>query len=608
MTHPNGEVLPPLSSSTSSDSPRTTHSSVQNGADEYGQLRTLLIGAELAQLSRLQDRVDHMLVRAEDVSRVLPEAILVRSQKKDKQLTTALVPTVEAAITTSVKRNPQPLVEAIAPVMGPAIRRAIAHALSEITQRINQTLEQSLSMRSLRWRIEAWRTGRPFAEIVLSRTLLFRVEQVFLIHKRTGVLLQHVASGGQSMQDADMVSSMLTAIQSFVQGSFGTKTGDSLDSFQVGELTIEVESGPEALLAAVIRGSSPRRLRRVFVDALENIHLELGHEFEMFKGDATPFVASRPYLEDCLQMQSDQDRTGKKKSSWVLRILLLGVSAALLWWGYLAFQEHYRWSTYIERLKEEPGIVVLATEKHGGKRFVTGLRDPLATDPLSFLLEAQLDPTQVMSHWEPYQALQPQFVLERAKAILAPPDGLQLQFADGILSASGVAPREWINDAQKIARAVPGVMKFDDSALMDVGAEAQQLQLKELMTAKTQLEHQTVRFSPDTLDFAPGQDEQLKQAAGTLRVLFAAAQFVKQRVQVDVIGHADETGAPLGDQVLSLTRGERVIAELMRNGLTQGDLAMVRARAEEIPPAEKTSGSQSLAGRVSFRVNLLGKS
>src|SRR5690606_28059021 len=158
----------------------------------------------------------------------------------------------------SVQRNPQTLVDALFPVIGPAIRKSIREALASMLQTINQTLEHSLSPRSIGWRIEAWRTGQPFAQIVLSRTLLYRIEQIFLIDPRTGLLLAHVLSADlEDAQDGALVSGMLTAIEDFVEDSFGADEDETLESLQVGELTVWLEAGPYALLAAVIRGIPP---------------------------------------------------------------------------------------------------------------------------------------------------------------------------------------------------------------------------------------------------------------------------------------------------------------------------------------------------------------
>ncbi|MEO8349653.1 MAG: OmpA family protein, partial [Acidobacteriota bacterium] len=232
-------------------------------SDPLGELRRLLLVAEEAQVSRIQERLDDPEIHAEDVSRVLPEAIVLRSAKDD-DFSRALQPTVEKAIVTSVRRDPQVLVDALFPVMGPAIRKAIASALASMVESFSETLEHSFSVQGVKWRMEAWRTGKPLAEVILLRTVVYRVEQVFLIHRESGLLLQHVSATAAGVQDADMVSGMLTAIRDFVHDSFGGKEGDSLDTFQVGERSVWIEQGPHATLAAVVRGSAPRELRTVF--------------------------------------------------------------------------------------------------------------------------------------------------------------------------------------------------------------------------------------------------------------------------------------------------------------------------------------------------------
>ncbi|HSE97788.1 MAG TPA: OmpA family protein, partial [Blastocatellia bacterium] len=225
--------------------------------DELDELRHLLLEPEQTQIVRLQERLDDPRFNVDDVSRVLPEAITLRSSK-DSQLSAALMPTVENALTTSVKRNPQKLVDIIFPVLGPSIRKAISSALGEMVQTINQTLEHSFSFESLKWRIEAYRTGKPFGEIVLYHKMVYQVEHAFLIHRQTGLQLLHVARDTGAAQDADLISSMLTAIktaiQDFVQDSFGGSSDDVLKNFVVGERNVWVEQTTHAIVAAVIKG------------------------------------------------------------------------------------------------------------------------------------------------------------------------------------------------------------------------------------------------------------------------------------------------------------------------------------------------------------------
>jgi len=290
------------------------------------------------------------------------------------------------------------------------------------------------------------------------------------------------------------------------------------------------------------------------------------------------------------------------------------VGMALVWWGYHTLQDHRRWSAYVERLKSEPGVVVVTSEKRQGKRVIRGLRDPLAADPVVLLQESGIDPAEVIGQWEPYQALYPQFILTRAKAVLSPPDGVSLHFDNGTLTATGSAPRQWVEDAQKLARAIPGVTNFLESTSkeanarevvpVDPSASARELQRKEMVTAKERLEQQTVQFLVDTLDLVPGQETTVKDIAGTIRILLSAAQFVEQSVKIEVVGHADANGAPLEYQVLGLTRAERAIEELARNGITQSDLSALKARIEDAPQGGDAAARQ-LQGKVSFRVKLL---
>ena len=159
------------------------------------------------------------------------------------QLTRALAPSVEEAITASVRRDPRPLADALFPVIGPAIRKAIAHTLAAMMESLNRTVEHSVSWRAVQWRWTAFRTGKPFAEIVLLNTLQYRVEQVFLIHAETGLLLQHVSPDPRASQDADQISAMLTAIRDFARDSFRVGGGDTLDALRVGELTRHRRAG-----------------------------------------------------------------------------------------------------------------------------------------------------------------------------------------------------------------------------------------------------------------------------------------------------------------------------------------------------------------------------
>jgi len=284
--------------------------SVHN-SDELNSLRTLILAPEQLEISELKERMDDPKIRAEELSRVIAEAIVIRAAV-DRKLATALLPTIEEVIRDSVKRDPKFLADSIFPIIGPAIRRSIAESLRAMVQSMSNTLEYTFSWRGIQWRIESFRTGRSFAETVLMHTLVYRMEQIFLIHKETGLVLQHVAAESINIKDADMVSAMLTAIQDFVNDSFSAKEDSSLQNLDMGELTIWIEQGPRTVLASVIRGNPPSELRTVLKEILENIEFEYNMALEGFKGDASPFEPCKPDLLYCLTQAKKSDIRSNK--------------------------------------------------------------------------------------------------------------------------------------------------------------------------------------------------------------------------------------------------------------------------------------------------------
>ena len=434
--------------------------------DELAEVRRLLVRPEQERLDALQERLDDPHLRAGEVGDVLPEAIRSASAGKDGKLSRALGPALADAISVSIEKSRDVLVDAIFPLMGPAISKGIYDALRRMMQSLSQIIEQGFSARGVKWRLEAWRTGKSYGEIVLARTLLYRVEQVFLIHRESGLLLQHVAAPAVAVEGSDMVSGMLTAIQDFVRDSFSVDSADTLGTLEIGELTVWVEPGPHASLAGVIRGVPPPNLRSEFREAIEIIHGQAANEFASFEGDTTPFDRGRPHLEACLvEAERTAERRGISPTAWAA---VAGIAVVLGVVGYGRIREGRRWQGYLQALRDAPGIVVTTAEKRGGRYHVHGLRDPLAESPERLAEAAGISPDGIIGRWEPYEARHSPFVLARATEALKPPHGVELGFDAGVLEITGRAQHAWLVRARETARLIPGVAGVHEEGLVVV--------------------------------------------------------------------------------------------------------------------------------------------
>ena len=101
-----------------------------------------------------------------------------------------------------------------------------------------------------------------------------------------------------------------------ILSTFTGGEGDSLETLHFGELTIWIEQGPQAILAAVIRGKAPQEIKPFFQDAIKSINLEQSKALEAFEGNNAPFEAIKPSLEECLLVQfeaKEKTKTSKKR-------------------------------------------------------------------------------------------------------------------------------------------------------------------------------------------------------------------------------------------------------------------------------------------------------
>ena len=429
-------------------------------SDELEELRRLLFGVEQEKIEQLSDRLEVPENFSSQVSDVLPQAML-KSSKHGEDLSKAMVPTVEEIVRLSIKKDINKFADALFPVIGPAIRKSIRETIRQMMQSLNQTLEQGLSWQGFKWRLESIRTGIPFAQIALLHALVYRVEQVFLIHRDTGLLLCHLGQDDVQNQNPDLVSSMLSAVNDFVGDSFEVEAERSLNSIEVGDISIWLEVGPDTILAVAIRGEAPAQLRITLQQTLEQVQHELGDALANFKGDVSEFEERREVLRDCLQAQYRSERGPSPKT---LIIALLLVLALVYWLGTSIYQSQ-RYSEYADSLNNEPGYVVTESYHEDGVLIVKGLRDPLSRPAETLLSESSLDAARVSHRFEAYQSLDSEFVERRARKILNPPVGVTLAFDGNRILVTGSADLAWRETMQSRIPLIAGIESYDATAL-----------------------------------------------------------------------------------------------------------------------------------------------
>lgn len=562
----------PDSSQVVAPTPTATDMSARPHRDGLSALRDLLgVARTDEEVTRLERRLEDRVVRAQDIAEVLPES--VRAANQSGRLAPALDGAVANTLKDLVRRDPEMLGEALFPVIGPAIRRAIAEAMKSLVQGLNTAMEQKLSARGMRWRLESWRTGVPFREVVLKHTLEYRVRQVFLIDRRSGLLMAHAGDEDALAVDEDAVSAMLIAIQDFVRDSIGDDESEGLSSAELDDETLWVVTGPRAQLAAVIDGFPPRELRTYLSERVENVHGAFDHWLVAFP-DGGDVPGGLPLvLDECLRSATKpgEQPGSPAKAVVVLALAAIAVAALAGWWWREDQQRRDVLDTVAERIEAAPGRVLIGRAKSDDRTIFYGLADPLADDEAGLLAGLEFDEVPPAFRWEPYRSEENAIALRRVRSKLDPPDDVTITAQGDRITVAGVADEEWFERAQAYARVYDGGWRLDLDALKRAApppapAPRPGPTLEQLIA---QVERGRVTFARDVEVTEAGARAVVEVAEALTKVQASAAEQ-GATLAITVVGQTDTVGPDQVNANLRAARAQWLADELRRAGALRG--------------------------------------
>lgn len=543
--------------------------------NELDELKSLLFGAEKQALDSIAERVQKPETRAVDVADVLPEAIRL-SHKKGGELVANLRGPVGQCLRESFQEQPQEYADALYPVMGPAIRKYIVNTLRAFAQQLNETVEQSMSVRGLKWRFQAWQSGVPFGEYVILRTLLYRVEQAYLISRENGLLIGHVHHTASRIKDSDAVSAMFTAIQDFVKESFSPDRSGRLETADMGEFTLWAVHGPHALLVCVIRGVPPASLRADLSAILERIHFRYGERIREYAGDTSTTQGLEEELNDCIRLEARIPKDEKKRRlSPVLLFVLLLFAGALIYLGignWLAWRQQTRLAAVLD---STPGVFVSGIERDGRTFTLHGLRDPLSSSIETVAENAGLDADQIIARFRPYRSLEPEMRVERARVLLEAPPTVSVEALEQVLVLSGTASQGWIDRVR--SKVAAGVLEISVSL-----EGVQSLDLLQLQNDVADAREAHFYFSDGTTLAGPDVAN-LREHAAKLRGLIDRAQRLETSIAIGIAGFTDGTGPPEFNSNLAAARAEIAAQALLENGIAESNITRLSDLSAEAP-------------------------
>jgi hypothetical protein len=250
-------------------------------------LRAIVAGPDRQRMAALEARIAEVEHRTGD----------------HEALVAAVSPILSDAIRKQVREDRDAMIESLYPLIGQLISRAVAESIRDLARTIDRRMRTSFSPAYLLRRAQARAAGVSDAELALRDALPFRVTELFLVHRESGLLLLHLptgAGGDVGGGDADLISGMLTAIRDFAQDAFGRGEEGGLDEIQYGNRRILIEATQHVYLAGVVDGVEEAGFRDRLREAALEVENAYNDVLKRYDGDASQFQAAEPQLAPLL--------------------------------------------------------------------------------------------------------------------------------------------------------------------------------------------------------------------------------------------------------------------------------------------------------------------
>ena len=323
--------------------------------NDYESLKKLLLQDEIEAIVKLDERLHELLKQTQDhdliIQRLTPiigDLLKETISNSSDEIAKVMAPIMGDAIKEQVKTQKQTIVDALYPVMGNMIAKFVSSALKDTLDEINAKVQNNLSFSALKRKITARIKGVDESELLLRESSLGIIETLFLIHTDSGLLIWQGSRDKEDVIEAEMVSSMLSAIRSFVNDWIAQSSDVfELNTIDYGDSKILLEVSGSCYLAVVIRGEARAKMQEKITTIFSELMQEHSDSLNDFDGDTSRLDLES--ISENLQKlfdikESIPAQTDKKESSNWFIYAFLGIMFGLF--TYLFY------SSYVKEKKE----------------------------------------------------------------------------------------------------------------------------------------------------------------------------------------------------------------------------------------------------------------
>ncbi len=174
------------------------------------------------ELARKLDELDSQLNERNKLEERINPILTDQEGALKKNFSHLFGPQITESISKQIKESQDEVVEVLYPIIGRMIKKYITSEIEKLSEKVDAQMKEAFSWESWKIRIKAWFSGTPQKNVVMSKLIEPKIEEVFVVERNSGILIGSYSK--KESLDGDMVAGMLTAIKAFVEDAFNADT------------------------------------------------------------------------------------------------------------------------------------------------------------------------------------------------------------------------------------------------------------------------------------------------------------------------------------------------------------------------------------------------
>mgnify|MGYP000679577193 CR=1 FL=1 len=243
---------------------------------QFNNLKAILLKEEITKREQLRQQFEQLRLKIQEQEESLSPHIQAMIDDEIQHLKVAFPKEFGIVITETIKtrieESKEEMVTAFYPIVGQLIKKYIQKEIELLTEKVDQKVSTGTSWEFWKQQLKNILLGVKNGDQVLTSTLAAKIEAVFVLEEKTGILLGSITH--KEIVDKDMVGAMLIAIKNFVEDAF-KREKENLEWIEYETFKININTQKTFNIALIISGAPNQN----FKQKINNQILEFSKEY-----------------------------------------------------------------------------------------------------------------------------------------------------------------------------------------------------------------------------------------------------------------------------------------------------------------------------------------